>query len=34
LSIFPLNLVCAFTAAAFSFYFIEGPAIELGKRLS
>jgi peptidoglycan/LPS O-acetylase OafA/YrhL len=34
LSVLPLNLMCAFTVATCSFYFIERPAIELGKRLS
>jgi peptidoglycan/LPS O-acetylase OafA/YrhL len=33
LSIFPLNLVCVFVVAACSFYFIERPAIALGRWL-
>jgi peptidoglycan/LPS O-acetylase OafA/YrhL len=33
-SIFPLNLAAAFIVASCSFYFIERPAIELGRRLS
>jgi peptidoglycan/LPS O-acetylase OafA/YrhL len=33
LSVFPFNLACALVAATCSFYFIERPAIELGKRL-
>jgi peptidoglycan/LPS O-acetylase OafA/YrhL len=33
LSVLPLNLICAFTVATCSFYFIERPAIEFGRRL-
>jgi peptidoglycan/LPS O-acetylase OafA/YrhL len=33
LSVFPFNIVCALLVAASSFYFIERPAIELGKSI-
>ncbi len=33
LAYFPLNLVCVFAVSALSFYFIERPAIALGKRI-
>jgi peptidoglycan/LPS O-acetylase OafA/YrhL len=31
---FPLNLICAFTVAACSFYFVEKPSTRLAKRLA
>jgi peptidoglycan/LPS O-acetylase OafA/YrhL len=33
LSVFPFNIACALLVATCSFYFIERPAIELGRRL-
>jgi peptidoglycan/LPS O-acetylase OafA/YrhL len=33
LASFPFNLICVFAVSALSFYFIERPAIALGKRL-
>jgi peptidoglycan/LPS O-acetylase OafA/YrhL len=33
LSVFPLNLLSAFAVAICSFYFIERPAIEVGRRI-
>ena len=32
--VFPINLVCAFACAAFSYYFIEKPMISFGHRLT